>query len=346
MIQITNHMRTISFSKDTYRGEIRTSDLICPAFGNNYLDIAFTQESQKIPSKVTIEVEGTLLSFTLPLRFSQLAPEHLDGVMFSLNWFRYYAPSHGVEPLELSVYADDVLIAGIEYQLTAGREEVELPARTFTFNGRTMNERDFFRVCPTERTKHWSNVEMLANHDIAHYLLVYVGNGHTESVINTNGIISVEYVATGSSFDNIFDLILVESNGDDGYVFHSAIKENYCADIELRITNRHGLRGAIGGKIIDSSEGGDDVKSNFATVTPYNGIHRHEKIGQKIQKEVFFDCGGDADLLGLLRDACVYGVVEWYDERTAQWLPCEVADNSLDTDPFKEQSITFILQQL
>ena len=39
------------------------------------------------------------------------------------------------------------------------------------------------------------------------------------------------------------------------------------------------------GKIVDASEGGDDVKSNFAPVTPYNGIHRHEKIGQKIQKE-------------------------------------------------------------
>jgi hypothetical protein len=124
------------------------------------------------------------------------------------------------------------------------------------------------------------------------------------------------------------------------------IKENYCADIELRITNRHGLRGVIGGKIIDASEGGDDVKSNFDRVTQYNGIHRHNKIGQKIQKEVYFDCEGNADLLGLLRDACVYGVVEWYDERTAQWLPCEVTDNSLDTDPFKEQSITLILQQL
>lgn len=330
-------MRIISFSKDTYRGEIRTSDLICPAFGNNYLDIAFTQESQKIPDKVTIEVEGTTLSFTLPVRNSK--------ALFSLNWFRYYAPLHGTKAIELSLYADDELVTSIKYQLTAGREEVELPTRTFSFNGRTMNERDFFRVCPTERTKHWSNVEMLANHDLAYYLLVYVGNGHTESVITTNGIIEIEHLATDSDFENIFDLILVD-NGDDGYVFHSAIKENYCADIELRITNRHGLRGAIGGKIIDSSEGGDDVKSNFATVTPYNGIHRHEKIGQKIQKEVFFDCGGDADLLGLLRDACVYGVVEWYDERTAQWLPCEVADNSLDTNPFKEQSITFILQQL
>jgi hypothetical protein len=267
--------------------------------------------------------------------------------MFSLTWFRYYAPTNGTKVIELSVYADDTLLTTINYQLTAGREEIELPTRTFTFNGRTMNERDFFRVCPTERTKHWSNVEMLANHDLAYYLLVYFGNGHTETECNGNGIISVEHLATGSDFDNKFDLILIDtSNGDDGYIFHSTINENYCADIELRITNRHGLRGCIGGKIIDASEGGDDVKSNFAPVTPYHGINRHEKVGQKIQKEVFFDCGGDADLLGLLRDACVYGVCEWYDERTAQWLPCEVTDNSLDTDPYKEQSITLILQQL
>lgn len=331
-------MRTISFNNSGYVGTIRTSDNICSAYGNNILEIEF-RANATTPSNATIEVEGTTLSFTLPVRSNKAT--------FSLNWFRYYAPSHGIEPIELSLYADDDLVTSIEYQLTAGREEIELPTRTFTFNGRTMNERDFFRVCPTERTKHWSNVEMLANHDLAYYLLVYVGNGYVETEINTNGIISVEHLATGSDFDNFFGLILVDtSNGDDGYIFHSTIKENYCADIELRITNRHGLRGVIGGKIIDSSEGGDDVKSNFASVTPYQGINRHEKIGQKIQKEVFFDCGGDADLLGLLRDACVYGVCEWYDERTAQWLPCEVADNSLDTDPFKEQSITFILQQL
>jgi hypothetical protein len=337
-------MRTISFSKDTYRGEIRTSDLICPAYGNNYLDIAFTQESEKIPSNVVLKSSN--ISFSLPVRYSQLATEQLDGAFFNLEWLKYYAPAHGTKAIELSVYADDTLITKVNYQLTAGREEIELPTRTFTINGRTMNERDFFRVAPTQRTNHWSNVEMLANYDTANYLLVYMGNGHTETEINTNGIIEVSHIEEGTHVDR-FELILVDNaNNDNDVVFSMLIKENYCADIELRITNRHGLRGCIGGKIIDSSEGGDDVKSNFGTITPYNGIHRHEKIGQKIQKEVYFDCEGDADLLGLLRDACVYGVCEWYDERTAQWLPCEVADSSLDTDPFKEQSITLILQQL
>ena len=328
-------MRTISFNNSGYVGTIRTSDNICSAYGNNTLEVAF---SGTIPSNATIEVEGTTLSFTLPVRSNK--------ALFSLNWFRYYAPSHGVESIELSLYADDELVTSIEYQLTAGREEIELPTRTFSFNGKTMTEQDFYRVCPTERTKHWSNVEMFANYDTANYLLVYVGNGHTETECNNNGIIEVSHIEDGTSVDR-FELILVDNaTNDNDVVFSMLINENYCADIELRITNRHGLRGCIGGKIVDASEGGDDVKSNFAPVTPYRGVNRHEKIGQKIQKEVFFDCGGDADLLGLLRDACVYGVVEWYDERTAQWLPCEVADNSLDTDPFKEQSITFILQQL
>lgn len=328
-------MREILFNNSGFVGTIRTSDNICSAYGNNTLEVAF---SGTIPSNATIEVEGTTLSFTLPVRNSK--------ALFSLNWFRYYAPSHGVESIELSLYADDELVAGIEYQLTAGREEVELPTRTFSFNGRTMTERDFFRVCPTERTRHWSNVEMLAVQDTDNYLLVYVGNGHTETEITTNGIIEIEHIEEGAHKDR-FELILVDNaTNDNDVVFSMLINESYCADIELRITNRHGLRGCIGGKIVDASEGGDDIKSNFDTITPYQGVNRHEKIGQKIQKEVYFDCGGDADLLGLLRDACVYGVAEWYDERTSQWLPCEVVDNSLDTDPFKEQSITFILQQL
>lgn len=330
-------MRTISFNNSGYVGTIRTSDNICSAYSNNTLEVEF-RANTTIPSNATIEVEGTTLSFTLPVRKSK--------ALFSLNWLRYYAPSHGIEPIELSLYADDELVASIEYQLTAGREEIELPTRTFTFNGRTMTEQDFFRVCPTQRTKHWSSVELLCKQNTANYLLVYMGNGNTETECNDNGIIEVSHIEGGTHVDR-FDLILVDNaTNDNDVVFSMPINENYCADIELRITNRHGLRGVMGGKIIDSSEGGDDVKSNFAKNTPYHGINRHEKVGQKIQKEVFFDCGGDADLLGLLRDACVYGVCEWYDERTAQWLPCEVADNSIDTDPFKEQSITLILQQL
>lgn len=340
-------MRIITtFKNDAYRGEIRTSDLICPAFGNNYLDIAFVQESQAIPDNVTIVSNLGGVRFTKPLHFSQLADGQLDGVFFNLEWFKYYAPKSGTRTLKLLIYDNNTRIASVEYQLYAGHAEVELPVRTFEINGITYKEGDYFRVCPTERTKHWSNVEMLAVHDLDNYLLVYVGNGHTETEYNNNGIVSVEYLASGG-FEEGFDVILVDQiEGIDGIAFRMPIKENYCADIELRITNRHGLRGVIGGNIIDASEGGDDVKSNFGTITPYNGIFRHEKIGQKIQKEVFFDCGGDADLLGLLRDACVYGIVEWYDERTSQWLPCEVTDNSLDTDPFKEQSITLILQQL
>ena len=340
-------MRTISFSKDTYRGEIRTSDLICPAYGNNYLDIAFTQESQEIPDKVTIEIEGTTNSFTLPLRFSRLAPEQLDGCFFSFAWFRYYAPSHGIKSIELSVYADDVLVANVKYQLTAGRGE--LTPR----NGADRLDWDFDWMpfaeeiaifCPSQATAHWDVVELFTLKNSAEFL---EGEGDLSFKTKINNFpLSLGFFQKKPIIGKNIIEVDISAKNTKKQIAQFNVNYNDCCDIEIRITNRYGLRGVIGGKMIDASEGGDDVKSNFGTITPYNGIFRHEKIGQKIQKEVYFDCEGDADLLGLLRDACVYGVCEWYDESTSQWLPCEVADNSLDTDPFKEQSITFILQQL
>lgn len=342
-------MRKILFDKDSYRGEIRTSDLICPAYGNNYIDIAFTQESQAIPDNVTIEIEGTTNSFTLPLRFSRLAPEQLDGCFFSLAWFRYYAPSHGIKSIELSVYADDVLVASVEYQLTAGRGEVEFGTPVDGYELGFIDDEvhfvsDIVVWAPTQCTKHWHEFEFLVFNCESRNGFLWLGdlnNAGADGTLEDNGF---HIVHTSPQYGETFSF---KNQGNEFVTFAKIpTPDGTCADIEIRITNRHGLRGAMGGKIIDASEGGDDVKSNFATITPYQGIHRHEKIGQKIQKEVFFDCGGDADLLSLLRDACVYGVVEWYDERTSQWLPCQVVDNSLDTDPFKEQSITLILQQL
>lgn len=340
-------MRTISFSKDTYRGEIRTSDLICPAYGNNYLDIAFTQESQSIPSNVTLELEGTNNSFTLPLRFSQLATEQLDGVLFSLAWFRYYAPSHATKPIEVSVYADDVLLTTVGYELTAGRGEL-IPRketdRLFLEGDWNPFDEEIVMFCPTQVTRHWDVVELFTLKNSAEFL---EGEGEMSFRTTINNFpLSLGFFSKKAIIGNNKVVIETTDKNIKKQIAEFNVSPNDCCDIEIRITDRNGLRGVMGGKIIDSSEGGDDVKSNFEKVTPYNGIYRHEKIGQKIQKEVFFDCEGDADLLGLLRDACVYGVAEWYDERTSQWLPCEVADGSLDTDPFKEQSITFILQQL
>ena len=116
-------MRTILFSEDIYRGEIRTSDLICPAFGNNYLDIAFVQESQAIPDNVTVVSNLGGVRITKPLYFSQLAEDQLDGAFFNLEWFKYYAPKSGTRILSLFIYADNTRIASVEYQLTAGRGE-------------------------------------------------------------------------------------------------------------------------------------------------------------------------------------------------------------------------------
>jgi tRNA pseudouridine38-40 synthase len=138
-------MRTIYPNKNGYVAEIHTSNLVTSAYGNNYLDIAFTRESN-IPSKVTLKYSS--ISFTLPVRYSQLATEQLDGVMFSLAWFRHYAPKNGTKNIELSVYADDTLLTTINYQLTAGKEEVELPVRIFEIEGVTYKEGDYivFRI--------------------------------------------------------------------------------------------------------------------------------------------------------------------------------------------------------
>lgn len=340
-------MRTIKFSKGSYRGEIRTSDLYTPAYGNNYLDIAFVQESQTIPSNVTIEVEGKSFSFTLPVRFSRLATSQLDGCFFSLEWFRHYAPQHGTQAVDLTIYADNTIVASLKYYLTAKRGEVLLNPKTIVMLDENENAEEYdhtiildecYNVASTQFTEHWNELEMM----------VYSGSEFSITSVGIGGWgrpISQGFTSLTKSSDLFFE-IQGTTILDHATIERFEFTENYCHDIEIRITDRNGLRGVMGGKIIDSSEGGDDVKSNFDKVTPYAGIFRHNKSGQKIQKEVFFDCGGDTRLLGLLRDACVYGVAEWYDERTAQWLPCEVADNSLDTDPFKEQSITFILQQL
>jgi hypothetical protein len=121
-------------------------------------------------------------------------------------------------------------------------------------------------------------------------------------------------------------------------------QDRTCADIELRITNRDGLRGILGGMVADVSEGGDDVKSNFNTMTNYAGIYEWSKKGAMIKKEVTFNFEGDADLLNLLRDGCVYGRIEWYNELASQWLPCRIEDSSVDNNAWNEQTITIVLQ--
>ena len=188
---------------------------------------------------------------------------------------------------------------------------------------------------------------MLCKQDIDNYLLVYWGNGNTETEYDANGIEEVTDARNGGAFDDIFAILIDDYNEcTNGIAYSATLQDATCADIELRITNRHGLRGAIGGKFIDATEGGESVQSNYSTFTQVGGVYEWRKKGAEIKKEVFFDFGGDADLLGLLRDACVYGQVEWYCEQSGEWLPCKVEQNSCDTDPFKEQSITLILQQL
>lgn len=333
-------MRAITFSNSNYLGVIRTSDNICPAYGNNYLEVEF-RDNTTIASKVTVEIEGSSMSFTLPVTNNK--------VLFSLEWFRYYAPTHGVEPIELSVYADNTLISSIEYLLTAGRGEVLVSPLTFSNGIDTYIADERIVVGATQITPHWDEVEyfikntqdILVDQDYVADKILFRGAFRLSEEISAYGFFSKK-----ANPNNLRVSFASSVTGSSLLVHERNIKSNLCCDIEIRITDRNGLRGVMGGKVVDSTEGGDDVKSIIDNLIPYRGICQHQKKGQKVQKEVFFDCDGDANLLSLLRDACVYGVAEWYDNVTEQWLPCEVADKSLDTDPFKEQSITFILQEL
>ena len=163
-------MRTIKFSKGTYRGEIRTSDLYTPAYGNNYLDIAFVQESQATPSNVTIKIEGKNVSLTLPVRFSRLASGQLDGCFFHLEWFKYYAPQFGTQAVDLTIYADSTIVASLKYHLTSKRGEVLLNPKTIVMLDENENAEAYdrtvildecYNVASTQFTKHWNELEMM-----------------------------------------------------------------------------------------------------------------------------------------------------------------------------------------
>ena len=278
--------------------------------------------------------------------FSKLASDQLDGVFFNLEWFKYYAPKNGIKTLKLSVYANDVLIANVEYQLYAGHAEVEfgtpIDGLELGFDIDEVNfVNDIVVWAPTQYTRHFGNFEVLAlkpSNAMYNLQLSYV-----EAPTRITQV-SVGYqdfiIRSGYTFNLYFN------NENQTNIAKIPTPDATCADIELRITNRHGLRGAIGGKLIDASEGGDDVKSNFNKVTPYAGIYEWSRKGATIKKEVGFNFEGDEGLLGLLRDACVYGNVEWYDERTEQWLPCRIEEKSIGNNAWDEQIVTIVLQEL
>ena len=324
-----------NFQSGKYTGYINTADIVTSAYGNNYLDIEFN--STATPANITITYGE--LAITHPTTTSLVAPLK-KGVFFNLDWLKYYAPKHGIAEVSIGVQFDNISVRNVSYKLTAGREEIETNPLLFAFNGSELIANSLAIIGATQFTPHWNVCEILRKREDV--LAFYTGLGYSETETEI-GITEIS-----QNYGNDLNVYLVD-NASQNLIgtLTSKIQHNDCPDIEIRITNRHGLRGVIGGKLIDVSEGGDNVKTKFTTLTQYNGIHNHQKNGQKIQKEVFFDCGGDFGLLELLRDACVYGVAEWYDEVTSKWLPCEVSDNSLDTtDAYKEQSITFILQEL
>lgn len=329
------------------RCTITTNDLITPAYGRNFINIEIDSNSQVKPSVINIvlfnENEEIFTYFVLN-----------NKCHISLDWLKYFAPKSGTRNIYLDLCINNDIeinksFCGVEFELTAGYGEVDISGVNFhgAFQCEAHKLSEVVQWSATQITPHWNKFEffiLIPELNAGEFIYKgdfddYTADDDYRAVGFYSGSTQEEWGETFGAFDQGGEFVLFAK---------IPTKNNLCCDIEIRITNRYGLRGVIGGKIIDVSEGGDDVKSNFNNYTlPYNGIYQHQKIGQKIQKEVGFDCGGDFGLLELLRDACVYGACEWYDNVTGQWLPCQVVDNSLDTtDAFKEQSITFILQEL
>jgi hypothetical protein len=345
-------MREISFINPTnhiYRVKYRTTDLITEAYGKIFLDLDFSLMSGNSALKSTATITSEGLTFTRELNENKCS--------FDLSWMKYFAPQHGTRDMSVKVLMNNFVAVTIVYKLTAGRGEVDVKRKTFqNLAGEEYYTNEKAILARTMRTKHWDVVELLyknGNVNIKDGESAYelrVSRANTLSIIIGDDDTGI-YTTTLSTKDEVrLGYVRATSDGGSGrtiVVDEYNVIDATCADIELRITNRHGLRGAIGGKLVDASEGGSDVRTNYSNSTiPYAGVFSWCKEGSVIKKEVAFNFNGDADLLALLRDACVYGNVEWFDEKTQTWLPCKIEDKSVDNDPWKEQIITIVLQQL
>jgi hypothetical protein len=316
--------RTFSYTKNTNWGIISTitNDKLLPAFGNSFLRIQQTTSASAHPAKYTLKCEG--YEFTLP---------HDYRVDFDINWIRYFAEKGKTKNITIEVYANTTLIASVEYVLYYGYAE-SLPTQTpIVVNKQDVIREDYFIPCPTWGTKHWHTAEILVVKEG-----VGIENDYGDYIEPEIGLYA-------------FDLYSQSSVTIDNYYYEKYqpynVKWIECDDLlELRITNRYGLRGAIAGKYRDVSEGGDADKTNSAIPRPYAGIYEWQKKGAKIKKEVAFNFEGDAEMLELLRDACIYGMCEFYDTKLNTWLPCKIEDNSIDNDAHKEQVVTIVLQEL
>lgn len=339
--------RTINYTANPQWGIISViaGDTIISAYEKNVINITSPTSASSTPKfcKIIFESHEFNLPFARP-------------TTFNLAWLKYFAPKSGVREIALDVYADGVKLATIPFLLTAERGEIEVPRKKFAnLDGKEYFLTDKAILSHTQKTKHWNDVELLyKDGDIE------IQSGEVASLIAVSGCEYIElevgsdkpYIYTAPITKEMVRLYAVRSRSVGGsgrsvYLDKYIVQDATCADIELLITNRYGLRGAIGGKLVDASEGGSDVQANYSSSTiPYAGVFSWSKEGAVVKKEVAFNFNGDADLLALLRDACVYGNVEWFDENSQKWLPCKIEDKSVDNDPWKEQIITIVLQQL
>lgn len=326
----------INPTNQNYKVSYRTTDLITEAYGKIFLDLDFSLMSGNSALKSTATITSEGLTFTQEL--------HDNKCTFDLSWMKYFAPQSATRDVSVVVKMNNVVVTTIAYTLTAGRGEVEVLPNVVDFFGEKLKMSDFFHIGATQRTKHFSDIELLTKYNASDYLVVYVGNGHTETEVETNQFISIEHLQGG--YDGEFQIILVRDK-DNAVVHSKKLQDVTCADVELRITNKHGLRGAIGGKIIaNKTEGGDEQKTH-ADFTPIAGVWKYNRTTAEVKVDVAFYFDGDADLLELLRDGCVYGQVEWYCEQSGEWLPCLIEDNGIDSnDAYAEHIVTIKLQEL
>jgi hypothetical protein len=328
-------MRVYQFNhQNLFIGKITTNDLLTFALDNNFIDIQFTRTDDILSRINNIILKCGTIEISHPISKSKLYSEY-PGTYFNLEWLKYFA-MEGQKSLNIEVYFDTMKMHTFEYRLIDGRNEVEFNSPKITIGGLEVYRNQYFIPCPTQLTKHNTTAEFIVATDKA---IIFSENMIGDATDYAVGVNQIEV--------NNFAVIYIDNhnNAYEGYLPYN-LQSRECADIELRITNRHGLRGVIGGKLIDVSEGGDDVKSNFNKVTPYAGIYEWSKKGATIKKEVGFNFEGDEGLLSLLRDGCVYGRVEWYDERTGQWLPCRIEEKSIGNNAWDEQIVTIVLQEL
>lgn len=326
-------MRNFGFNyQGMFVGSITTNDLATFVRDNNYIDVYFSKPYDRIKN-IIIKCEG--IEIAHPISVSRLKPNY-QGSFFDLEWMKHFAKL-GKKELLVEVFFDAQKMQDIRYRIIDGSFAIEFDPPKMKFNGQDVDRRKYLIPCPTQVTKHSSTAEFIVvSSDVLVFSENMIGDA-TDYEVGVNEI-NIED----------FSIIYIDNYNTafEGFLPYN-VPYNECTDIELRIKNKYGVRGVIGGKIIaNKTEGGDEQKTH-ADFTPIAGVWKYSRATAEVKVDVAFYFDGDADLLELLRDGCVYGQVEWYCEQSGEWLPCLIEDNGIDSnDAYAEHVVTIKLQDL